>query len=521
MAAAEALGKIKDQRAVDALLASLSRYDQGWLDYAAAEALGEIGDERALGPLLAALGRSSLREPVLEALGKIGNADTLGPLITSLADPLRIVREVSITALAAIYRKNDPTARQKIIDTVRDGMSDRAADFLEEILVTSSGELQKAAIVLLGWTGRESSIRRLIELLREEELEEPMAESLRHIGAERAGFLLPYLASDNALVRRTVARVLGDIGISDALQPLIGLLSDENGHVRSTAATALGRLGSPKAVGPLLALLEDEYENVQETAIQALAAIGDESLLDGLLKDFSTRPAFLRRNIAFLLGRFSTEKAFDALVFALKDEEPAVRKAVVDSLSQAPEAKALRPLLLAITDDDPEIRMVAAEALGRTNAAEACDALIPLLEDQDLWVRASAARGLGRIGGDHAIAALVAHLGGASDIFLLALVEVLGKLKAAQALSPLLTLTYHADTEVRKTVLTALSGFSGEAVQRAMVSRLSDPHWSVRKAAVEALRQNKDAATSLLLEKIADQDADAAVRQAAKQALGK
>ena len=60
--------------------------------------LGEIGDERALGPLLAALDRSSLREPVLESLGKIGNANTIGPLIASLADPLRIVREVSIVA---------------------------------------------------------------------------------------------------------------------------------------------------------------------------------------------------------------------------------------------------------------------------------------------------------------------------------------------------------------------------------------------------------------------------------------
>jgi HEAT repeat protein len=102
VAAAEALGKIRDRRAVDSLLACLTRYNQGWLDYAAAEALGEIGDERALEPLLAALGRSSLREPVLEALGKIGNATTLAPLVASLADPLRIVREVSISALAAL-----------------------------------------------------------------------------------------------------------------------------------------------------------------------------------------------------------------------------------------------------------------------------------------------------------------------------------------------------------------------------------------------------------------------------------
>jgi len=521
VAAAEALGKIRDPRAVDALLVCLSRYDQGWLDYAAAEALGEIGDERALGPLLAALARSSLREPVLESLGKIGSADSIGPLVMSLDDPLRIVREVSIVALAAIYRKNSAQDRKRIIETVRKGAGDRAVNFLEEILITSEGDLQKAAIAVLGWTGREGSIRKLFSILKEEELEETMVQSLRHLDKGASDLLLTYLTSDNALVRRTVARILGEIGNLSAEEPLIGLLADENGHVRSSSAVALGRMRSRKAVKPLLDLLSDEYESVQETAIEALAAINDESVLDGLIQGFSSHEAFLRRNIAVLLGKFATDKAMDALAFALKDEEPDVRKAVVAALDNGHGGKALRPLLLAITDDDPEVRMLAAEALGRTNAPKAGDALVPLLEDNDLWVRAAAARGLGRIGGARVGTVLTAHLARASDIFLLALVEVLGKLCYAQALDPLLALTGHPDPEVRKTVLSALSGYKGAAVQRAAVSRLSDQHWSVRKAAIDVLKQERDAAGDSLLEKIADTDLDATVRQAAKEALGK
>ena len=521
VASAEALGKIRDPRAVDALLACLTRYDQGWLDYAAAEALGEIGDERALGPLLAALGRSSLREPVLEALGKIGNADTLGPLIASLADPLRIIREVSIVALAAIYRKNASGERKKIIETVRTGMNDRAVDFLEEVLITSAGELQKAAISLLGWTGRERSIRKLLDLLKEEELEEPLVQSLKHVDRDRAGFLLPYLANDNALVRRTVARVLGDIGIPAAEDALIGLLADENGHVRRTAVEALGKMKSTRSTGRLLGLLEDEYEDVQESAIRALAAIGDESVLEDLTREFSSRDVFLRRNIALLLGQFTTDKAVDALAFALKDEEPDVRKAVVQALGNAPLDRALKALLLAITDDDPEVRMLAAESLGRTCTAEACDALIPLLEDNDLWVQASAARGLGSIGGEEAASVLTTHLGSASDIFLLALVEVLGRLAYAPALTPLLALTDHPDPEVRKTVLTALTAYPGERVQQAVIARLADPHWSVRKAAIEALDLKRNPAAGPLLEAIADKDPDTSVQQAAHEALGR
>ncbi len=519
VAAAEALGKIKDRRAVDALISCLTRSDQSWLDYAAAEALGEIGDERALGPLLTALGRSSLREPVLESLGKIGNMNTLAPLIAGLADTLRIVREVSVVALSTIFRKSEREERKKIVKTVKKNVSDRAIDFLEELLITSGGELQKASISVLGWAGRESSLPKLLSLLREEELEEPVAQALKNAEGSNVRLLLGYLTNSNALVRRVVARVMGEIGSSEAEAPLIGLLADENGHVRSNAAEALGLLRSRNAVKPLLALLEDEYESVHDSAIHALANIGDESVLDSLVKDFTARDAAMRRNIALLLGKFATEKAADALVFALKDEEPDVRKAVVQALGSLPAAKAVRPLLLAITDDDPEVRMLAVDALGKTNGPHVQETLIPLLEDEDLWVRAAAARGLGRAGGAKIAKILVEHLNKASDIFLLALVEVLGKLHVEHALDPLLKLAEHTDPEVRKTVLSSLSAYGGPNVQNTVIRRLSDPHWSVRKAAVEILRVRKDSSAGPILEKMAEEDPDNIVRQAAREAL--
>ncbi len=521
VASAEALGKIKDRRAVEALLACLARINQGWLDYAAAEALGELGDERALAPLLAALDRSSLREPVLASLGKIGNVNTLAPLMSGLADPLRIVREVSIVALTEIYRKSTLTDREKMVQAMRTGASEQAVDFLEEMLLASGGELQKAAIAGLGWAGRARSIQKLLALLQEESLEEPIAHALKTIDGNEVTVLFGYLSDGNALVRRTAALVLGASGRREAEDPLIRALSDENGHVRSTAAEALGQLRSKKAVAALLALLADEYESVQESAIRALAEIGDESVLDSLVKDFTSRDAPMRKNIALLLGKFSSARAADALAFALKDEEPEVRKAAVQALGNLPQERADRSLILAVADDDPEVRMLAAEALGKTGRPDTIDALLFLLEDPDLWVRAAAARGLERSGGERVSAALAAHLDTAADIFLLALVEVLGRLKAEEALTPLLALADHADPEVRKTVLAALAEFRWGAVQQTIVARLSDAHWSVRKAAIEVLKQKKDATVEPLLERIAENDPDGTVRHAAKEALGK
>ena len=71
-----------------------------------------------------------------------------------------------------------------------------------------------------------------------------MVQSLAHIDPGKAGFLVGFLSNENALVRQTVAQVLGEGRITAAEDALIMLLQDENGHVRSTAAGALGLLQS-------------------------------------------------------------------------------------------------------------------------------------------------------------------------------------------------------------------------------------------------------------------------------------
>ncbi len=520
VAAAEALGKIRDGRAVDVLVSCLSASTQGWLDYAAAEALGEIGDERALGPLLAALDRSSLREPVLESLGKIGNAATLAPLISGLSDPLRIVREVSIGALYSIHRKSQAAERGRIVETIRGACGELAAVLLKEVIETSGGHLQRAALAILGWCGRPDAVPVLLGLLREEDMEEPVAQALRSIGAGAAPQLISRLHDDNVLVRRVAAVVLGDLGRREAEPALIGMLGDENGHVRGAAAEALGRLKTRSAVPALIHLLEDEYEQVQECAIRALASVGDESATENLFRDFSSRDAGMRRNIVRLLGMLGSAAAVDALAFALKDAESAVRKAVVAGLSALGGQGTLRPLLLAITDDDPEVRMLAAEALARTGAEEAGNALVPLLDDEDLWVRAAAARGLGALAPGRFSAVLTSHLDQSSDIFLLALVEVLGRAADPAACGPLLALADHEDHEVRKTVLLALGSFDWDRVRPTVISRLFDPHWSVRKTAAELLRHRRDPATDQILLRLAEEDPDPSVRRSAREALG-
>lgn len=71
---------------------------------AAAEALGRIGDARAVAPLITALKArdSTIRYFAAEALGKVKDARAVAPLIVALIDPDYVVGKAAATALANI-----------------------------------------------------------------------------------------------------------------------------------------------------------------------------------------------------------------------------------------------------------------------------------------------------------------------------------------------------------------------------------------------------------------------------------
>jgi HEAT repeat protein len=68
-------------------------------------------------------------------------------------------------------------------------------------------------------------------------------------GFQGFGPLLPLLADADAGLRAHVARVVGELRLTDASAPLTGLLmSDSSASVRKAAAWALGRIGGAQAV---------------------------------------------------------------------------------------------------------------------------------------------------------------------------------------------------------------------------------------------------------------------------------
>ena len=102
LAAASALGKVGDSRAVDPLITALD--DQQGVNEVAALALGEIGDPRAVEPLTETLENESweIRSSAAKALGKIGDERAVDPLTKLLEDRNENVRWHTVQALETI-----------------------------------------------------------------------------------------------------------------------------------------------------------------------------------------------------------------------------------------------------------------------------------------------------------------------------------------------------------------------------------------------------------------------------------
>jgi HEAT repeat protein len=88
-------------------------------------------------------------------------------------------------------------------------------------------------------------------------------------------------------LRISAAWALGEIGDSDAVEPLIDALDDRK-RVREVVAKALGEIGDPEAVDALVEQLEDKNWEVRSTVAKSLGKIGDDRAVEALtdaLKD--------------------------------------------------------------------------------------------------------------------------------------------------------------------------------------------------------------------------------------------
>jgi len=288
-----------------------------------------------------------------------------------------------------------------------------------------------------------------------------------------------------------------------------------------------------------------------------------------------SKDAATRRKAAEQLCLNPQPGSLRALQFALGNDDPEVRRLAVAALGKIEDERTLEPLLAGLRDRDAGVVKAAIVALKRISDERIPPALEPLLHHADAGVRGYAAQLLQVLGwqpaareeeiwylvarghfsraasfGASALPALenglatspasasvkiLEALGGISDprvgrllsqalkasdpAICVAAVSVLGRLGGSQALSGLIGMLRHQNSQVRATAVEALGRLREESAVGALGPLLNDPVWEVRRETAEALgRIGDDRAVEVLSGALKDEDAD--VREASAIALG-
>ena len=189
----------------------------------------------------------------------------------------------------------------------------------------------------------------------------------------------------DAKIRSGAAVVLGEIGDTRAIEPLIPALQDKLVVVRANAAEALGKICDTRAVEPLIAALQDNDKDVHKIAAEALGKIGSPAV-EPLIAALQDSSEYVRSDAAEALERIGWQPD--------QDESGAYYWIVKQQWAKCVKmgAPAIEPLIAALKDF--WVRNAAIEALGKIGDAAAVKPLVSLLDHEETTTRQAAARAL-------------------------------------------------------------------------------------------------------------------------------
>ena len=376
----------------------------------AAEALGKLADNRAVDPLIEVLRNDEDRDVRLKAawaLGEIGDARAVDPLsYASVKDADGYVREEAYKVLQKNTiggNKNDTRSADPIIEALKDedqGVRYRAAEAL--------GQIRNAI-----------AVDPLIEVLRDDEDRDvrlKAAWALGQIGDIRTVDPLSYASVKDAdgYVREEAYKVLqkntvgGNKVDARSVDPIIGALEDDDQGVRYRAVEALGQIKNVTAVDPLIEVLRnDEDRDVRLKAAWALGEIDDARAVDPLsYASVKDADGYVREEAYKVLqkntvgGNKVDARSVDPIIGALEDDDQGVRYRAAEALGQIKNVTAVDPLIEVLgNDEDRDVRLKSAWALGEIDDARAVDPLsYASAKDSDGYVRDEAKKALGKLG---------------------------------------------------------------------------------------------------------------------------
>ncbi|MCP4543059.1 MAG: response regulator [Chloroflexi bacterium] len=411
-----ALGKLGDTRAVEPLIAILEDVKVASVGASAAEALGKLGDLRAVEPLITILKDENwqMRAAAAEALEQLGDFLAMEPLIAILEDTDWQTRKAAAKALRQF---NDPRSVEPLIATM--------SDEFWEVRRTAAESLDR-----LDWKPKVNHTGAVYWIAKQN------WNQCVKLGTLAVKPLIVFLRDRDNDVRKAVARTLGQLGDTRAVEPLIAVLQDVKvASVGASAAEALGELGDSRAVEPLIITMSDKFWEVRRAAAESLDRLGWKPKVNHtgavywiakqnwnqcvrlgtlavkpLITTLTDESKRVRMMSAEILGELGDARAVEPLTIALGDRSWQMRGSAALSLAKLGDSRAVESLISVLTSRDGDMCGVVVTALGKSDDTRAVEALITALGDRSWQMRGSAALSLGELGDSRAVEPLFSTL---------------------------------------------------------------------------------------------------------------
>lgn len=389
----------------------------------AAEALGNIGDERAVEPLINLL-RSKHNQLVGNDPYSLKGVSTTPRVVIH-----RRFRRYLIVALGNLRDKRATTLLIEVLEEGDDHGGDHPTDYSAVALGKIGDERAIEPLVQLGGTdsaiwalgkiGGERAIEHLIKMLEGgvEIVLLKTIEPLNQTGNNRVlnATIKMMVRSRRFGVQQKAIEQLVEFWGSRAVESLIEVLNNDESSARMITARALGRIDDERAVKSLtdyhIEMLMGTLDEREKSLIE-LNRMGMEVPVEQILESYNSYMdeagvylglhTSLGKNMRehytkLLLNSGGAERAVEIYLGTLNDENIGLRRKSTFALVSLGDERHLKSLINALQDEDADVRGLAAEALGEIGDERAVKYLKRSLGDPNLIVKSFSRFALNRI----------------------------------------------------------------------------------------------------------------------------
>lgn len=271
----------------------------------------------------------------------------------------------------------------------------------------------------------------------------------------------------------------------------------EYAELRRKALVALAATRDPQVLEIIHSYADDQWTAVREGVAEALGTLGDPRATPLLVKLLDDSVPDVKRVALTSLGKLGDARASRTLL-QVAVQEPSLRFAAADAILKCGQP-AVSQLIAATRESDPGVVLESVVVLGRLKQAAAVEPLIEVLGSRFGLLRAHAAESLGMIADKKATPALAKLLSDFDPAVRMNAATALTRIADPRSVSALIAAAGDADADVARQVVHALGELDAKQAVPVLLPMLQRPEPELRGSVAEALGRIGDETAAIPL----------------------